>query len=57
MLLAQLTGFHDEQPALPSCQAFGRTSSHGVDLNGRSLADLVAGFSTVTGRKEPAHET
>ena len=55
VLLAQLTAVRDEQPALVSCLAFGRAWYHGVDLGGRSLADLVAGSSTVTDRKEPAH--
>ena len=57
MLLTQLTALRDEQPALLSCLAFGRTLSHGVDLPGRSIADLFAGSSTVTDRKEPAHYT
>ena len=57
VLLAQLTAVRDEQPALVSCLAFGRAWYHGVDLGGRSLADLVAGSSTVTDRKEPAHYT
>ena len=47
----------DEQPALLSRPAFGRTLSHGVDLAGRSLVDLFVGSSTVTDRKEPAHFT
>ena len=56
MLLAQLTAL-DEQSALFSCLAFGRTLSEGVDLAGRSFADLFAGSSTVADRKEPAHYT
>ena len=56
MLLAQLTAL-DEQSALFSCLAFGRTLSEGVDLAGRSFADLFAGSSTVMDRKEPAHYT
>ena len=55
MLLAQLTGLHDEQPAI-SCLAVGRTLSHDVDMAGRSLAVLFAA-STVTDRKESAHYT
>ena len=57
MLLAQMTALRDEQPALLSCVAFGRTLSHGVDLAGRSLADLFAGSSTDMEMKEPAHYT
>ena len=56
-LLAPLTALRDEQPVCLSCLAFGRTLPHGVDLAGRSLADLFAGSSTVTDRKEPAHYT
>ena len=55
VLLAQLliTALRDEQPAFLSCLAFGRTLSHGVDLTGRSSADLFACFSTFTDRKRP----
>ena len=55
MLLAQLTAFPDEQPALLSCLPFSRTLPYGVDLAGRSLTDLFAGSSIFTDRKEPAH--
>ena len=57
VLLAQLTALRDEQPVLLSCLAFGRTFFHGVDLAGRSLAEIFAGSSTVTDSKEPAHYT
>ena len=54
-LLAPLTALRDEQPVCLSCLAFGRTLPHGVDLAGRSLADLFAGSSVVTDRNQPAH--
>ena len=39
---SQLTVLRDEHSALLSGLAFGRTLSYGVDLAGRSLADLFA---------------
>ena len=56
-LLAPLTALRDEQPVCLSCLAFGHTLPHGVDLAGRSLADLFAGSSAVTDRNQPAHYT
>ena len=54
VLLAQLTAVRDEQPDLPSGIACDQTFAHGVNLAGRSLADIFAGSLTITERKESA---
>ena len=41
MLLAQLTAIRDEQQALLSCLAFGRTFSRGIDLAGQLTSSLA----------------